>query len=85
MIENNSFILFDELVQNNKYGYMFDLSIIYQVNEYINSINLIITYEDFKKVCNEVKRQYLKYNDIELNDELINNVINELGLGIEEE
>lgn len=78
MIDNESFTLFDELVKNDKYGYMFDLSIIYQVNETIESANLFITDEDFKKICNEVKRQYLKYEDVELNDELVESVINEL-------
>lgn len=83
MIDKKSFELFNKLVKDDNYKYIFDITIIYQVNETLQYLQLIIDEEysnsNFIKVCNEVKRQYLKYNDIALNDSLVETVLNEMG------
>ena len=75
MIRNDSFELFDKLVKEDNYKNLFDVSIIYQVSETINYLNCKVN--NFKNICEEVKRRYLKY-DVELNDDLVIEVMNEI-------
>ena len=81
MISKKSFVLFDTLVNEGKDKYIFDLTIINQVSETMDLIDLLLNESDFEKLCNEVKRQVLKYEDVVLNDDLVQTIINELGLG----
>lgn len=81
MIDNKSFELYTQLVKDNHFKDMFDLGIIYQVVSTIQANDLEIKFEDsqdFKSLCNEVKRQYLKY-DKDLNDDLVLEVMKEMG------
>lgn len=79
MIAQESFELFDKLLKGSKYHLIFDLSIIYQVTETLEIQGINLKDEDFKRLCNKVKRDYLKY-DKELNDELVEEMLQEMGL-----
>lgn len=70
MIENNSFKLYEKLVKEDNYKYIFDITIIYQVNSTLEMEDIELEEKDFIILCNEVKRQYLKY-DKELSDSLV--------------
>lgn len=76
MIQKGSFELYEKLVASDNYSNIFDLSIILQVNETIE--NYGIETNNLYTICNEVKRQYLKYEDVTLNDDLVLSIIDEL-------
>ena len=78
MIEVKAIELFKELIDNGNYYLLFDISILYQVEETLNSLELTISDDDFRRVASEVKYQYLKYSDVQLNDELVEQVLSEL-------
>ena len=77
MIDNKSFDLYNQLVKDNKYNNLFDITIIYQVSETLNNEDIELEKKDFKSLCNEVKKDYLKY-DIDLNDNLVMNCYDKL-------
>ena len=79
MISKKSYALFDKLVQENNYKYIFDLSIIFQVSETLELVELQLNEIDFEKLCNEVKLQVLQ-RDLPLNYDTVQEIIDKLGL-----
>lgn len=81
MINDESFTLYDKLVKEDNYKYLFDITIIYQVNNYLECLQAIIDEErstkNFKAICNEVKRRCL-VDDREINDSLIDDIYNKI-------
>lgn len=78
MINEESFILYDKLVKENHYYNLFDISIIFHANECLGvNEGIKMSNKEFKKICNEVKRLYLKY-DYELDDALVEKAYNDL-------
>lgn len=85
MINSYSYELYDKMYENSDTDYLLDLYIIDLVR---TNLDFILDLSDadnkkyqriFKELASEVKRQYLKYEDTALNDDLVQTIYYELG------
>lgn len=78
--------LYDKLVKENHYNKVFDLSIIYEVDSFLQDNDFLVAnnntcsnWEHFGELCNRVSNYYLKCDcDIALNYELVKECYNNL-------
>lgn len=79
-MREESFKLYEELVKSDKHYVITDLSVINEVTMFLESSDIILSEKNFNKLCNEVLRQHLKYEDVILNYDTVEKIINEMGL-----
>lgn len=79
MIREESFKLYQELVQNGNDILIYDINVICEVYDTLNNYDIKLKEEEFKAVCGRVKRDCLKY-DLELTDTTIIDTLEEMGL-----
>ncbi|MEG2831907.1 MAG: hypothetical protein RR832_05790 [Bacilli bacterium] len=79
-MREESLKLYEELVKSDKHYVITDLSVINEVTMFLESSDIILSEKNFNKLCNEVLRQHLKYEDVILNYDTVEKIINEMGL-----